>query len=204
MAQSVSTRAPAQGWRDVDDKWETRAMYSRAGVTDGCVRAAVPPQSAVAAYSGYRRGRRLRAGRSAATAGGGCRHLPTRSPIPYQHLPSRAYVGRIDHWHARLAVWGGSVAWWARYPGICGITLPVPGPTCLGSSWRSPFAFVTPCPCTHLHFVLRSLVTAVTVTFPLLPWCARMRDHRPECALTVRHVDCPLRVSRCVRAVGAA
>jgi hypothetical protein len=78
-------------------------MYSRAGAAVGCVRAAVPPRPAVAAYSGYRRGRRLRAGRSAATVDGGCRHLPTRSPTPCQRLTSRSYLGRIDHWHARLA-----------------------------------------------------------------------------------------------------
>jgi hypothetical protein len=89
--------------RDVDNEWENRAMYSRAGAAVGCVRAAVPPRPAVAAYSGYRRGRRLRAGRSAATVDGGCRHLPTRSPTPCQRLTSRSYLGRIDHWHARLA-----------------------------------------------------------------------------------------------------
>ena len=75
---ATPTRTP--GWRDVDNEWENRAMYSRAGAAVGCVRVAVPPRPAVAAYSGYRRGRRLRAGRSAATVDGGCRHLPTRSP----------------------------------------------------------------------------------------------------------------------------
>ena len=42
-----------------DDEWENRAMYSRADAAVGCVRAAVPPRPAVAAYSGYRRDRRL-------------------------------------------------------------------------------------------------------------------------------------------------
>ena len=42
-----------------DDEWENRAMYSRADAAVGCMRAAVPPRPAVAAYSRYRRGRRL-------------------------------------------------------------------------------------------------------------------------------------------------
>jgi hypothetical protein len=52
-------------------------------VTDaavGYVRAAVPPQSTVAAAT-----------------------YPNRSPTPCQRLTSRSYLGRIDHWHARLA-----------------------------------------------------------------------------------------------------
>ena len=168
--ESVSTRAPAQGWRDVEDEWETRAMYSRASAAVGCVRAAVPPQSAAAAYSGYRRGRRLRAGTTFYTCC--CSWGPTH-PIsnsmpasdvtlihganrplacPTRRLGGECWVvGQITGhlWHHIAGSWA-HIPWLELALSLCLChTLSL----CLRT-------------CT-LHPSLISLVTAVTVTFPL-------------------------------------